>query len=116
MRWVPHHHLTDKGKLDAVETLLPVAEDVGMSLTHLAMAFATSHPDITSAITGPRIMEQLDDLLTGATCTLDDDVLDRIDAIVPPGTDLGPLYVSRTPPSHTRPDLRRRPIDERAAA
>ncbi|MFI7503972.1 aldo/keto reductase [Streptomyces sp. NPDC049687] len=115
MRWVPRH-LTDETKLDAVERLLPVAEDAGMSLTHLAMAFATGHPDISSAVIGPRTTEQLDDLLAGATCTLDDDVLDRIDAIVPPGTDLGPLDVSPIPPSVTRPDLRRRPVHERAAA
>ncbi|MEU1788605.1 aldo/keto reductase [Streptomyces sparsogenes] len=115
MRWVPQH-LTDERKLDAVERLLPVAEEAGMSLTHLAMAFATSHPDITSAIVGPRTMEQLDDLLAGANRTLDDVVLDRIDAIVPPGTDLGPLDVSYVPPSLTRSVLRRRPIGERAAA
>ncbi|MFI9437602.1 MULTISPECIES: aldo/keto reductase [Streptosporangium] len=115
MRWVPKH-LTDEGKLDAVEQLLPVADEARMSLTHLAMAFATSHPDVTSAIIGPRTMEQLDDLITGATLTLDDGVLDRIDAIVPPGTDISPLDVSYTPPSVTRPVLRRRPVDERAAA
>ncbi|MEV5703817.1 aldo/keto reductase [Actinoallomurus sp. NPDC052274] len=86
-----------------------------MSLTHLAMAFAIGHPDVTSAIIGPRTMEQLDDLIAGAAITLDDGVLDRIDAIVPPGTDLGPLDVSYTPPSVTRPAPRRRPVDERSA-
>lgn len=97
MHWVPQH-LTDERKLDAVEQLLLVAEQAGMSLTHLAMAFATAHPDVTSAIVGPRTMDQLEDLLAGATITLDDDVLDRIDAIVAPGTDISPLDVSYTPP------------------
>lgn len=87
-----------------------------MSLTHLAMAFATAHPDVTSAIVGPRTMDQLEDLLAGATITLDDDVLDRIDAIVAPGTDISPLDVSYTPPSLALTALRRRPVDERAAA
>ncbi|MFD6342577.1 aldo/keto reductase [Streptomyces sp. NPDC060131] len=115
MRWVPRH-LTDERKLDAVEQLLTLAEETGHSLTHLAMAFATGHPDVTSAIIGPRTMDQLDDLLAGTTLTLGDDILDKIDAIVPPGTDIGPLDVSSTPPSLTRADLRRRPLHERAAA
>ncbi|MFJ8790591.1 aldo/keto reductase [Streptomyces sp. NPDC102462] len=115
MHWVPRH-LTDERKLDAVEVLLALAEEAGLSLTHLAMAFATGHPDVTAAIIGPRTRDQLDDLLAGATLTLGDDILDTIDTIVPPGTDIGPLDVSYTPPSLTRTDLRRRPAHERAAA
>ena len=115
MRWVPRH-LTDERKLDAVEQLLTLAEESGHPLTHLAMAFATSHPDVTAAIIGPRTMDQLDDLLAGATLTLGDDILDKIDAIVPPGSDINPLDVSYTPLSLTRTDLRRRPPHERAAA
>ncbi|MFE9611822.1 aldo/keto reductase [Streptomyces sp. NPDC006012] len=115
MQWVPRH-LTDEHKLEAVEQLLTLAEEAGHSLTHLAMAFATSHPDVTAAIIGPRTMDQLDDLLVGAALTLGDDILDKIDAIVPPGTDISPLDVSYVPPSLTRTDLRRRPPHERAAA
>ncbi|MFF3818428.1 aldo/keto reductase [Streptomyces bluensis] len=115
MQWVPRH-LTDERKLDAVEQLLTLAEEAGHSLTHLAMAFAISHPDITAAIIGPRTMDQLDNLLAGATLTLGDDILDKIDTIVPPGTDISPLDVSHTPLSLTRTDLRRRPHHERAAA
>ena len=47
-----------------------------------------AHPAVTSAIIGPRTMEQLDDLLAGADVRLDDDVLDRIDELVPPGTSI----------------------------
>ncbi|MFK0115294.1 aldo/keto reductase [Streptomyces sp. NPDC090994] len=115
MRWVPGH-LTDERKLDAVERLAAVAEEAGLSLPRLAMAFATAHPDVSSAIIGPRTAGQLDDLLAGAATTLGDDVLDRIDEIVPLGTDVGPIDVSYTPPSLTRPALRRRPAGERAAA
>jgi aryl-alcohol dehydrogenase-like predicted oxidoreductase len=115
MNWVPRH-LTDERKLDAVEQLIPLAEEAGLSLTHLAMAFAITHPGVTSAIIGPRTMEHLDDLLAGAAATLDDAVLDRIDQIVAPGTDIGPLDVSYTPPAITRAALRRRSADERAAA
>lgn len=60
-------------------------------------------------------MSQLDDLLDGAEVVLPDDVLDRIDEVVPPGTDVGPIDVSYTPPALERPVLRRRPADERAA-
>jgi aryl-alcohol dehydrogenase (NADP+) len=75
-------------RLDVVEELLKVAGDAGVSLTHLALAFVLEHPAVTSAITGPRTMEQLDDLLAGVDVRLDADVLDRIDEIVPPGTSI----------------------------
>ena len=115
LHWVPGH-MTDERKHAAVEQLAPVAEAAGLSLTHLAMAFAVAHPGVTSAIIGPRTMAQLDDLLAGAEVVLPDDVLDRIDEIVPPGTDVGPIDVSYTPPALERPALRRRPAEERAAA
>ena len=106
----------DDRRLDAVERLIPVAQEAGLSLTHLAMAFVMSHPGVTSAILGPRTMEQLDDLLAGAEVVLDDATLDRIDAIVPPGTDVGPLQAAYNPPAVTQAGLRRRPTAERAAA
>jgi aryl-alcohol dehydrogenase-like predicted oxidoreductase len=115
MNWVPRH-LTDERKLDAVEQLIPLAAEAGLSLTHLAIAFAITHPAVTSAIIGPRTMEHLEDLLAGAATVLDDEVLDRIDQIVAPGTDIGPLDVSYTPPAINRPALRRRSADERTAA
>ena len=86
-------------------------------MTHLAMAFAIAHPGVTSALIGPRTMEQLDDLLAGIDVTLTDDILDQIDEIVPPGTDVGaPDQSAYLPPALQRPDLRRRPAAERAAA
>jgi aryl-alcohol dehydrogenase-like predicted oxidoreductase len=72
-------------KLDLVEELVKVADDAGVSLTHLAIAFTLAHPAVTSAIVGPRTREQLDDLLAGADVRLDADTLDAIDALVPPG-------------------------------
>jgi aryl-alcohol dehydrogenase-like predicted oxidoreductase len=109
-------HLSDERRLDTVEQLIPLAADAGMSLTHLAMAFAVAHPGVTSAIIGPRTMDQLDDLLAGVKTTLTDEILDRIDAIVPPGTDVGTLDMAYDPPAITQPGLRRRPPAERAAA
>ncbi|GAA2394440.1 aldo/keto reductase [Dactylosporangium salmoneum] len=115
MHWVPRH-MTDERKLDAVERLVPIAEQAGLSLTHLALAFTITHPAVTSAIIGPRTMAHLDDLLAGAGATLDDDILDRIDEVVPPGVDLGPIDVSYVPPELAQPHLRRRRTADRAAA
>src|SRR6202453_738158 len=82
---------SDEQRLGAGEQIIPLAEEAGLPMTHLPMAFAISHPGVTSAILGPRTMEQLDDLLAGVDVRLSDDILDRIDEIVPPGTDVGPL-------------------------
>ena len=107
--------LADERRLDVVEQLVPLAESAGVKLTHLAMAFAIAHPGVTSAIIGPRTMDQLDDLLAGAEVTLDDDVLDRIDEIVAPGADVGELGMAYQPPALQSPSLRRRPADDRSA-
>jgi aryl-alcohol dehydrogenase-like predicted oxidoreductase len=109
-------HFSDERKLGVVEQLIPLADKAGLPMTHLAMAFAIAHPGVTSAIIGPRTMEQLDDLLAGADVTLDDEVLDRIDEIAPPGTDAGPNDVAYTPPGVSTASLRRRPVAERSAA
>jgi aryl-alcohol dehydrogenase-like predicted oxidoreductase len=108
--------LTHERKLDVVEELVPLAEKAGVSMVHLAMAFAVAHPGVTSAIIGPRTIEHLEDLLAGAEVTLDDEVLDRIDEIVPPGTDVDPGDVSYAPPGIEQARLRRRPAGERSAA
>ncbi|MDE9365170.1 aldo/keto reductase [Luteipulveratus sp. YIM 133132] len=108
--------MRDERRLDAVEQLIVLADKAGLSLTHLSMAFAITHPDVTSAIMGPRTMEQLEDVLAGLDVALEEDVLDAIDEIVPPGTEVSPLDMAYQPPAVTRPALRRRPRDERSAA
>jgi aryl-alcohol dehydrogenase-like predicted oxidoreductase len=109
-------HLRDERRIDVVEQLIPLADRAGMSLTHLAMAFVIAHPGVTAALLGPRTMEQLDDLLAGAEVVLSDDILDRIDEIVPPGTDIGQLQMAYNPPAVVNSALRRRAVDERTAA
>jgi len=109
-------HLNDERRIDAVEQLIPLAEKAGLPMTHLALAFAIAHPGVTSAIIGPHTMEQLDDLLASADVTLTDDILDQIDEIVPPGTDVGPLDQAYLPPALLTASLRRRPAVERTAA
>ena len=99
----------NKRKLDLVEELLKLASDAGSSLTHLANAWVTHHPAVTSAIIGPRTMDQLTDLLAGQDTRLDADTLDRIDALVPPGTNVNPADTGWTPPALSDVSRRRRP-------
>jgi aryl-alcohol dehydrogenase (NADP+) len=107
---------TDARSLEVVEELIALAKDADLSITHMAMAFVMAHPGVTSAILGPRTMQHLDDLLAGAEVRLSDEILDRIDRIVPPGTDVGPNEANYVPPALAVPALRRRPSGERAAA
>jgi aryl-alcohol dehydrogenase-like predicted oxidoreductase len=81
-------------KLEAVEQLAQVAQDAGVSMIELAIGFVVNHPGVTSAIIGPRTMEQLDSQLPAAEVTLDAAVLDRIDEIVKPGVALNPADTS----------------------
>ena len=109
-------HMSDERRLDVVEQVIPVAEKASLPMTHLAMAFAIAHPGVTSALIGPRTMEQLDDLLASVDVTLSEEILDQLDEIVPPGTDVGTLDMAYRPPAIQRPALRRRPVSERSAA
>ena len=94
-------------KLDLVEELDKVASDAGISLTHLAQAWVVRHPAVTSAIIGPRTMEQLVDLLAGEDVALDDATLDRIDELVAPGTNVNPGDAGWTSPALDPPARRR---------
>ncbi len=102
-------------KFDAVEKLAGLASEAGCTLPELAVAFTVTHPAVTSVITGPRTIEQFEGLLKGASLTLDDAVLDRIDEIVPPGTNVYSPDGAWSPAALTDSTLRRRPIGERAA-
>ncbi len=73
-------------KLEAADALAKLAEESGMTLIEMALAFVIRHPAVTAAIIGPRTMEHLESQLTSADIDLSDEVLDKIDEIVPPGT------------------------------
>jgi aryl-alcohol dehydrogenase-like predicted oxidoreductase len=103
-------------KLDAVEQLVDLADEVGCALPELAIAFTVTHPAVTSAIIGPRTMEQLQAALKGASLTLSEEALDRIDQIVPPGTNLYEPNAAFASPWLADPILRRRPPTTRSAA
>lgn len=108
--------LRDQRRIDAVEQFVALAEEVDIPLTHLALAFVIAHPGVTAALIGPRTMEQLDDLLAAADVARSDELLDRVDAIVPPGTGVGRMDQEYNTPAIASAALRRRPVDERSAA
>jgi aryl-alcohol dehydrogenase-like predicted oxidoreductase len=78
-------------KLDAADALGKLADEAGMTLIQLALAFVINHPAVTAAIIGPRTMEQLESQLGADEIVLDPALLDRIDDIVPPGTNVNPV-------------------------
>ena len=109
--------MSDERSLDVVEQLIPLAESAGISLMHMALAFVVAHPAVSAAIIGPRTMEHLDGYLSGAGVALSDEVLDRIDEIVPPGIDVAPLEgAAYVPPAISDLASRRRRADQRTAA
>jgi aryl-alcohol dehydrogenase-like predicted oxidoreductase len=75
-------------KLEAADALAQLAEEAGMTLIEMALAWVIRHPGVTAAIIGPRTMEHLESHLPAADVTLSEELLDRIDEIVPPGVNL----------------------------
>ncbi|MFF9034408.1 aldo/keto reductase [Streptomyces sp. NPDC014892] len=101
---LPHN----RARLAAVEQLAVIAEEAGLTLIQLALGFVTAHPAVTAALIGPRTPEHLRAQLAAADTVLSADVLDAIDAVVAPGTDLAPHEKYDAPPSLLDPSLRRR--------
>ena len=89
----------NRAKLEAAEQLGDLAEEAGISLIHMALAFVINHPAVTSAIIGPRTAEHFEGQIGAADVVLSDDVLDRIDEIVPPGQNFSWADSGWTPPS-----------------
>ncbi|MFM9551189.1 aldo/keto reductase [Streptomyces caniscabiei] len=98
----------NRTRLAAVERLAVIADEAGLSLIQLALGFVTAHPAVTAALIGPRTLEHLHAQLAAADTVLSADVLDAIDAVVAPGTDLAPHEKYDTPPSLLDASLRRR--------
>jgi aryl-alcohol dehydrogenase-like predicted oxidoreductase len=98
----------NKEKLEKVNALGALADEAGLTLVELAVAFVIEHPAVTAAIIGPRTMEQLETQLGAASIQLETSVLDRIDEIVPPGTNVNVADMGWTPPALADPRLRRR--------
>ena len=92
-------------KLDAADALGQLADDAGLSLIHLALAFVLQHPAVTAPIIGPRTLDHLKSQLGAAEVTLSTDILDKIDEIVPPGSTVSRADQGYQPPSLTDPFL-----------
>ncbi|WP_338897338.1 aldo/keto reductase [Streptomyces sp. TG1A-60] len=99
---------SNRARLDAVEQLAKVADEAGLTMIQLALGFVTAHPGVTSALVGPRTLDHLYSQLAAADITLSADVLDAIDGIVAPGTDLAAHEKNDTPPALLDSSLRRR--------
>ncbi len=95
-------------KLEIVTALASVAAEAGLTLIEMSLAFVLEHPAVSAAIIGPRTMEQLESQLTAPDVTLDAALLDALDAIVPPGTNVNAADGGWSPSVLTRPRLRRR--------
>ncbi len=95
-------------KLEAADALGALADEAGMSLIEMALAFVIQHPAVTAPIIGPRTMEQLESQLGAVDVTLTDELLDKIDEIVPPGTNFNRADSGYTPPSLASAWRRRR--------
>src|SRR3989440_10681941 len=95
-------------KLEAADALAKLAEENGMTLIEMAIAFVINHPAVTAAIIGPRTMDQLESQLPGADAELTPELLDKIDEIVPPGTTFTRADAGYTMPALADPSLRRR--------
>lgn len=98
---------SNAAKLDAVERLVAIADDAGLTLIQLALGFVTAHPGVTRALIGPRTLDHLASQLAAGDTVLSPDVLDAIDEIGPPGTDLAAAEKLDTPPPLLVPALRR---------
>ncbi len=110
---VPDRYDLDKPenqqKLVAADALGQLADEAGISLVHLALAWVINNPAVTSAIIGPRTMEQFTSQIGALDVSLSADVLDRIDEIVPPGINFTWADAGYTPPTIAEARLRRRP-------
>ncbi|MEV6884320.1 aldo/keto reductase [Streptomyces sp. NPDC051135] len=98
----------NRARLDAVEKLAAIADEAGLTLIQLALGFVTAHPAVTGALIGPRTLDHLHSQLAAADTALSDDVLDAIDAVAAPGTDLAAHEKFDAPPALLDPALRRR--------
>ncbi len=98
----------NRARLEAVEQLAAIADEAGLTMIQLALGFVTAHPAVTCALVGPRTLDHLHTQLAAADTVLGPDVLDAIDAVVAPGTDLAAHEKYDTPPALLDPSLRRR--------
>jgi aryl-alcohol dehydrogenase-like predicted oxidoreductase len=99
---------SNQHKLELVTELAGVASEAGLSLIDMSIAFVLEHPAISAAIIGPRTMEQLESQLSAADVVLEAALLDRIDELVPPGTNVNAADAGWAPSALATSNKRRR--------
>jgi aryl-alcohol dehydrogenase-like predicted oxidoreductase len=90
--WAGRHEDVTDEVFDAIESLTAIAADAGLLLYELAYAWLLARERVTSVIVGPRTVEHLEAALAGASARLTPEVLEAVDAIVPPGRATLPQY------------------------
>lgn len=99
----------NRRRIEIVRALERLAADAGLTMIQLALGFVLSHPAVTATLLGPRTLTQLEGLLEADGIALDGDLLDAIDALVAPGTEVNPEDNYKTDvPALQHPHLRRR--------
>lgn len=84
----PLESASGQRKLEIVEELVPLADELGVTLAEYGLAWTLANPVVTAPIIGPRVMEQLEGLLRVPEIQIPAEHLKRIDQLVPPGVDL----------------------------
>lgn len=97
----------NENKFKIIAQLQQLANESGMELADMAIAFTQSHPAVTSTIWGPRTLDQLNAYISGAGIRLSTEVLDAVDGIVPPGKRVDDKEQTWTP-EWMEPEQRRR--------
>jgi aryl-alcohol dehydrogenase-like predicted oxidoreductase len=82
--------------LEKVANLRPLAEQAGLSMAQLAVAWVLQNPNVASAIIGASRPEQVEDNVRAAGVRLDDDLMAKIDAVLDGVIEYDPSY-TRSP-------------------
>jgi aryl-alcohol dehydrogenase-like predicted oxidoreductase len=93
-RWLSDEVLT------TVQRLVPLAEQAGLTMAQLAIAWVLQNPNVSSAIVGATRPEQLEDNVKAADVRLDADLLKAIDEAIDPIVERDP---ARTESPSERP-------------
>jgi aryl-alcohol dehydrogenase-like predicted oxidoreductase len=70
--------------LGAVQSLRPLADDAGLTMAQLAVAWVLQNPNVSAAIIGASRPEQVSENVKAAGVRLEDELLSKIDVILEP--------------------------------
>jgi len=84
--------------LKRVQQLVPLAEEAGLTMAQLAVAWVLQNENVASAIIGASRPEQVDDNVAAAGVKLDDEVLSKIDEVLDPVIERDPAKTQDNAP------------------